>query len=169
MRLTFADLNASLDQHTVEIAGGGVVAGFLVRCTGSRKELGYIWSTGNVWRWRTADRAAWGERSTQRKAVEALTDSVAALAGTARRKSPATLPFDGPTDAAIMSAWRSATTASRPAKASAARVDEPARKAAAPAPKPAAPVQHIVWPDSNAHDLTAATSAALNKKRGGSR
>jgi len=51
------------------------MAGFLVRCTASRKELGYVWQAGSAWRWRTADEANHGERSSQRAAVQVLRDA----------------------------------------------------------------------------------------------
>jgi hypothetical protein len=67
-------LKAVLERHTVETPRGRV-AGFLVRCTASRKDLGWVWqtgATGSVWRWRTPDGNHYGERGAQRAAVQVL-------------------------------------------------------------------------------------------------
>jgi hypothetical protein len=67
-------LKALLEPHTVE-HNGGILAGFLVRCTASRKELGYVWQAGSAWRWQTPTRKNSGERSSQRAAVQVLREA----------------------------------------------------------------------------------------------
>lgn len=62
-----------LCSHTVTLEGGVTVAGFLVRSPGGR-ELGYIWCTGQRWRWRTMAGGAFGERATKKLAAEVLVD-----------------------------------------------------------------------------------------------
>jgi hypothetical protein len=156
VRLTFPALQATLEEHTVETKHG-VVAGFLVRGSGNRAPLGYTWSAGSSWRWRTPDGAHFGERSSQKAAVEALRSAYDVVHG-AR-------PYDivpTPTDADILTAWRSVSKGPRPDADIRARQRDAAPAAAKPVlPRPA---QTIVWGEQAA-GLTEAVGAALDKHR----
>lgn len=114
--------------------------GFTVRCTATRRAIGFIWwtvtgGTAVTWHWRTGDH--FGERNTERNAVQALRD-VSNLAGR--------LPFSGVDDTPVPSVRRSA----------------PVTTPATPAPAPAA--RRIVWADEPA-DLNAAIASAFAKGR----
>jgi hypothetical protein len=133
--------------HTVQTPGG-YVAGLLVRSAGSRKELGYIWAAGSVFRWQTPDGANYGERSTRGAAIDVLIDIYELRAG------QQTLPgFDIP----VPQAWAPLTQTPR----ASAPKPKPATPKPAPAP-PAEPVRHVVWADGD-HDLTSAVGAALRR------
>lgn len=136
MRLTWPALRAELVQHTVEWRGARF-AGFLVRDTGTRKDLGYVWQAGSVWRWRTPDQHS-GERTSQKAAVEVLRDAHDLRQGGApelpRREAPVV-------------------------------VHTPTRPTPRPAPAaaPSAPRRTVQW--GATVDLTAAISAALNREK----
>lgn len=160
MKTTWPELGATLASHTVKTARGAYMAGFLVRCLGSRKELGYIWTAGTVWCWQTPSGENHGERSTQRKAIEVLRDAHDLARGGAR------LPFDipTPTDADILDAWRSVGPLPRLGSPMRPQAPTP-RASASPTPAPAAaPVKKIVWNDAApAFDVSAAIAAGLKK------
>jgi hypothetical protein len=167
MKITLAKLNATLDQHTVDVAGGGVVAGFLVRCLGSGKELGYIWTTGNVWRWRTCDRTAWGERSTQRAAVETVVDAYAVSHGQPLSGRNYSDRYEHVIAKAGVAYYGS--SALPPTREADIKRDAPRAVRATPVPVahvPVAPTRHVVWStdNTNAHGITAATADALKVK-----
>jgi hypothetical protein len=158
MTVKYPALTAVLDQHTVD-TGRGLMAGFLVRCQRSRKELGHVWLAGSAWRWRTPDGAHYGERSTQRAAVQVLREAFDLEHGPQRP-----LPFSGdPTVAEIQEAWRAApvlrprpTTTVKPAPTRAAPPTPPPPAVEAP------PVKKIVW-TTQAPDLRAALDAAFRR------
>src|SRR5262252_1069874 len=70
---------AYVQAHTVETPDG-LVAGYLVRATGSGKTLGYVWAGGEGYYWRAADPRAFGERVTREAAIDVLCD-IAAVRG----------------------------------------------------------------------------------------
>lgn len=159
MTIKWPALKASLEPHTVE-ARGGRMAGFLVRCTASRKELGYVWKTGNVWRWRTPDDHS-GERTSQRAAVEVLRDAHDLRSGAT--KTPP-LPFDVALEESAKLPKRQAKPTPEP---------KPKREAPKPVvvvepepePPPAPkPPQRIVWSDQPSGDLTKAVADALRRR-----
>jgi hypothetical protein len=127
------DLGLVLTPHTVAVPGGRV-AGLLVRDARSRRDLGYIWSAGSVWRWQSADGTAYGERSTQRAAAQVLADVRDLARGPLR---PPALPFETP-----------AVVTPRPT----------------PRPRPTPPPdpipQVITWGDADSPDITAALTTA---------
>ena len=185
MRVKYPALKAELDSHTVATKHG-FFAGFLVRCSASRTEMGYVWSAGSAWRWRTADGQNTGERSSQQAAVRVLRDAYDL------RRQPSLLDtektFARPaTVREIQDAWRAPII--RPTRAAPPRLVKrppfvlppsslepkptPKQRAAirevvkAMAPEPEeAPVEKI---DRSKHassgDVTAALAAALEKKR----
>ena len=161
MTVKYPALAAVLEQHTVD-TGRGRMAGFLVRCSTSRKDLGYVWAAGaSSWRWRTPDGTHYGERSSQRAAVQVLREAydVAQAGG----GTPRALPFPG--DQAILAGWR-APLRVPPMKARAAT--PPAPKLVPPPhaapPVPAEPpLKKIVW-TTQAPGVTAALDAALNAR-----
>jgi len=154
MTIKWPALKAALEQHTIDWRGARL-AGFLVRCTASRKELGYVWKTGVVWRWRTPDNHS-GERTSQRAAVEVLRDAHDL------RQQPSLL--------GRLEEARDYERAKRATDAAPTFVAPtlPPMKAAAPKPPPvaAAPPKGIVWNDqAGMSDLTTAVADAL--RRGG--
>lgn len=166
MKTNFPDLSATLVQHTIDTPAG-IVGGYLVRCTASRRDLGYIWTAnGSAWRWRTPSGGNFGERSSQFAAVRTLREAFNLANGVTADRAPR-LPFDGtpaPTDADILSAWRTADAYRTPnvRRHSAPSV---ATKAPTEAPTaPPAPARRVVWnDDAPAFDVTAAIKAGLNK------
>jgi hypothetical protein len=151
-----------LTAHTVTTDDGRIVAGWLVRRATSRKEVGHVWQEGAVWKWRAAGSAFFGERSSERAAVEACSDSYDATHGVPLSMD---LPFTpAPTDADILEAWRS-VEAQRPdgfvRHTTAAPRTAPAKPAA-----PAEPVRHVEWKKGgHAFDVTAAMAASLRGKK----
>jgi hypothetical protein len=135
--LKFPALQASCEAHTVKV-GASLLSGFLVRCTASRKELGYVWQAGSSWRWRTPSGANSGERSSAVRAVEVLRQAFDLSRKPGEVRDPRPIPSPEP------------------------RVPVASEARRASRPEPAAP--RIVWPDA-VPDLTAAIAAAL--KRGG--
>jgi len=133
-----------LTSHTVDTERG-IVAGLLVRSAG--RQLGFIWRAGSVWRWRTPNGEAFGERATQRAATDVLVD-IAQLRG------------GGITAAAAAAA----STAPRPAARPAPRPAAAPQKASAPPPEPEAPRKPIVWADVDAADVTAALNRAWRNR-----
>jgi len=125
------------------------VAGFLVRATASRRELGYIWPLHGGWAWRTSDGAHFGERQKQRAAAQALLDAaLVAMRGPGvhvDRRLP---------DPAPAHAERIRTTMFP---------DPPPTPAPTPAPTPTKPTKPIQWAPSS-FDLTGAVAALLKKK-----
>jgi hypothetical protein len=116
--------------------------GFTVRCTATRRALGFIWwevTTGTTvcWHWRTGQ--FFGERTTERNAVQALRD-----VSNASAQRPLPLGDDSPAPTPARKV-REAHTAPQ----------------AAPAPTPAAPARRVVWNDEPEADITAALAAAL--------
>lgn len=71
MTVKYHAIRAELESHSVDTAHG-TMAGFLVRDSASRKELGFVWNAGSSWRWKTPDSKNYGERSMQGAAVETL-------------------------------------------------------------------------------------------------
>jgi hypothetical protein len=124
-----------LTSHTVD-TDRGIVAGLLVRSAG--RQLGFIWRAGSVWRWRTPNGDAFGERATQRAATDVLVD-IAKVRGGGITTTAAPRP-----------------AAPRPAP----RPIAAPQKASAPPPEPAAPRKPIVWADVDGADLTAALNRA---------
>lgn len=139
LRLTWPAYRAALTSHTVEVAGR-LVAGYLVRDTGTRRDLGYVWASGSSWQWR-ASASQYGERSSQEAAVRQLRD-IADLGTEAR---PVRLPFEVEPE-----------PAPRPRPAARAKV-----QAVVEEPEPA---RRVVWADTSATDLTAAIKRRLEKK-----
>jgi hypothetical protein len=159
MTIKWPALKAALEAHTVATSRG-LMSGFLVRCTSSRKELGYVWQAGSAWRWQTPDGANRGERSSQRAAVEVLRDAHDVRAG--GTPTATTLPFD---DAPI-----TLPTTARPMKPRAPRPttgSEPVRnRVVTPKvepPPPPVPEKRIVWGEQTG-DLTQAVADALRRR-----
>lgn len=75
---------ASLTDHTVDTTAG-TFAGFLVRKYG--RELGYVWTQGGVWHWRSVSGRNFGDRQKKHSAVQALVDAFAAYS--AKKSVPA--------------------------------------------------------------------------------
>jgi hypothetical protein len=156
MRVKYPALTAVLDQHTVD-TGRGVMAGFLVRCTASQRELGHVWQTGNVWRWRTPDQHS-GERATQRAAVQVLREAHDLRSGPQRP-----LPFSGdPTVSEITTAWRQPIVLPKMKPKAPPLEQLPPRRptASVTAPEPP-PVKKIVW--STQPGVTDALDAAIRR------
>jgi len=148
IRLSWPALRAALESHTVQ-TDRGLVAGFLVRCTSSRKELGYVWQAGSSWRWKSPE--GFGERSTLKAAVEVVREAHDVRQG-------AGLP--------LPEAWRhpvllrpTPVAEARPAPRPAPRPD--------PKPEPAPePEPQIVWPDeASAPDLMSAIAERMAQFR----
>jgi hypothetical protein len=137
--------------HTVEGPDGGRLAGYLVRDPGSMRHLGYIWPAGATWRWRTVDGRSFGERATQRAAVQVLCDAATA----ARQPAlPRTL------------ARTELPEQVRPEAGATPLVTKP--RVPFEAPRPARePERHVVWPDDppafDPASLTSAIAAALRR------
>lgn len=147
MKITWPELKATLESHTVEVPGG-LLAGFLVRCTTSRSILGSVWSAGQSWRWRDAKGEHFGERSSQRAAVQVLRDAF----DVSRGSSTPRLPFD------LRSTVIEAATTPR---ATSRTMTRPTPSIVAPAP----PVRRIVWNDAApAFDMTAAVAKEFGKQ-----
>jgi len=156
MNVSFPTLRAACTAHTVDTARG-LVAGYLVRCTTSRRDLGYIWPAGASWRWKTPNGLSFGERSTASRAVETLRD-ISDLQDTPTGQGPAPMPasprplFDG-NDPYI-----------RPIKPEAPTVTRPRR----PEPEPHHPEPRVA-PDSKPDprmvaNLTAGILAAFKRR-----
>lgn len=130
---------------------GGYVAGFLVRATASRRDLGYVWRGPKLWHWRGPDGSLYREgiASSRETAVENLWDD-----GEANGRVWSRPPLDAAVTAAM-----AAPTYRPPVQAQ--RV--PA-KAARPEP-PAVPAPKIDWDAAVGIDLTAAVGAALGRNR----
>jgi hypothetical protein len=165
MTITWADLRAICIPHTVDVRGG-IVSGYLVRCTSSRTNMGHVWQTGSVWRFRTCANldaplgAAFqtGERPTQRSAVAALRALISGV-GDPRPAPPVPTDHDAPrarviTAPPVHQRHAPARPTPRPAVV---RDDERAAPEALPA-------QRIVWTDTPMGDLTAAMAARLGRK-----
>ena len=137
------DKQQGLTDHTID-TDEGIVAGYVLKSSGA--VVGYLWCTGQVWKWKSADHTAFGERQTKKAAVETLFDVRATSTGQARATRPH-LP--------------------QPLATYAERI-RPTAAFRAPAPEP--PVQQVVWGDSETDgaDLTAAIGASLNRHKGGS-
>jgi hypothetical protein len=161
MRVKYPALAAMLDRHTVD-TGRGVMAGFLVRCSASTKDLGYVWATGNAWRWRTPSGEHYGERSSQRAAVQVLREAYDVAHGPQRA-----LPFrDEEGQASGQASGKASGQASRPQarpqgrpQGRASRPQTQGRPQAPPAA--AVPPKQIVW--STQPDLTGALDAAFRR------
>lgn len=140
------DKQQGLTDHTID-TDEGIVAGLMLKSSGA--VVGYLWCTGQVWKWRSADGAAFGERQTKKAAVETLYDVRAAATGQLRANRP---PLPSPAERIIKD---------RPTAAFAAPKPEP---------EPVVFVRQVVWGDSETDgaDLTAAIGAALNRHKGGS-
>jgi hypothetical protein len=149
-----------LTPHTVDVEGG-IVAGLLVR-TKSRRDLGYIWRAGSVWRWRTVNNSSYGERYSQQAAVTVLRDI--ALVMTQPVPVVSSLPMK---DQDILAMWRERAKGSSSTPRATAPPSTP-RVVAKTTPPPATPARRIVWDttNTNAHDLTAAIGAALKREQG---
>ena len=187
MTVKYPALKAVLDRHTVETPRG-LMSGFLVRCMASRKDLGYVWQAGSAWRWRTPDGQHYGERSTQRAAVQVLRDghdlSVRNASLPQAEFDARSLPFEevegpqplgpqpqpqpqpkapqGPQPTAKGGPPRPQPKAPQPQPKA---PQAPKAKAQPKAPKPAAepPVQKIVW-TTQAADVTSALAAAFKRQ-----
>lgn len=135
------DKQQGLTDHTIDTESG-IVAGLMLRSGGTT--LGYLWCSGQVWQWRSADGQHFGERQTKKAAVETLHDIRDLATGQVRANRPA-LP---PPAERIIHARPTIFT----------RETEPA------------PKRQVVWGDdeTDAASLTAAIGAALNKHKGGS-
>jgi hypothetical protein len=160
MTLKWPALKAALEQHTVETPRGRL-AGFLVRCTASRKELGYVWQAGSAWRWRMPDGGHSGERSSQRAAVQVLRDAHDLTHGL-REKRLLDILEDEP---AILESAR-VTVTLPPMKPR--RVDP--KPPATPKVKrevlpPTPPVKKIDWNTYQPTNVTAALGAALKDEK----
>jgi hypothetical protein len=133
--------------HTVPLDGTRV-AGYLVRCARSGKELGFVWAANELhgpWRWASMDATVYGERGAMQRAIEVLAD----IRDLHDRTGPAA-------DRAIVKAWERPSRPERPAP----------RPAPPPAPStPPAPDQKVplVWGDG-ALDLTAALADQWRKR-----
>jgi hypothetical protein len=176
---TFTEFSATIEPHSVDTPQG-VIGGYLVRCAASRKTLGYIWPAGAVWRWRTDDGQAYGERSTQRLAVEVLRDAFNVAHGialSADQPRQPRLPLDE-TTREILDAWKSTPIIRRPrppAPVSDRRFDELRQKFGGTAPDPdpepdptpdPKPTKRIVWnDDAPVLDVTAALADAFKKRK----
>ena len=99
MRVKYPAMKAELESHTVETPQGRL-AGFLVRCTASRKDLGYVWQAGSAWRWQTPNGKHSGERSSQQVAVRVLRDAFDL------RRQPSLLEGATEENEVITKAWR---------------------------------------------------------------
>ncbi len=155
--LNWPSFAAVLVVHTVKNDEGVLVAGYLVRCTSSRADLGWLWPrsvSSAIWNYRSADGRTFGERSSLKSAVEVLRDVYSITHGQTLSSRPvvtrdARLPLGLDERATSIDRSRSSTPRSAPP---------------APVVSPAAPVRHITWGDDDSHpDLTSATAAALNR------
>jgi hypothetical protein len=145
---TYPSLYAALTPDTVNGRRGSTV-----RCTASLRDIGFIWWSADgstvTWHWRTGE--YFGERTTERNAVQALRDVANAMSGRTLPRGP------DDTDTTTRATTSRATTRRAPADA----------VAPAPAPKalaPQAPARRVVWGDE-AHqpDLAAAIAAAFRQ------
>jgi len=170
-RITWPALRATLESHTVQPSTGGPrVAGFLVRCTSTRCELGYVWNAGSSWHWQMPEGAAhYGERSSQRAAVQVLREAHdLATTGCAQQSRLPLLNIDYVEDE-MPSLLDSIDRAGRPTRErEAAPVPSGGGRAATlfqtkPVPKP--PTRNVVWDSTNTGtpDLTATVAAAFRK------
>jgi hypothetical protein len=152
-----------LTAHTVTTDDGRIVAGWLVRRATSRKEVGHIWEDGGVWKWRAAGSSFFGERSTQRAALDACSDSYDVAHG---QPLSMDLPFTpAPTDADILDAWRS-VEAQRPDGFVRHTTTAPTAPRAPRPVTPAEPVRHVEWKKAGqGFDVTAAMAAGLRGKK----
>jgi len=162
INVSWPSLHAKLESHTVSLpvdqrrGGVSVVAGFFVRCTLSNMHVGWIWSQGDAFAWRTPDDANFGTRSTLRGAVEVLRDAQNLRSSGCAQQSPRRTLLDDLRDSIDE---RSATTATIRERASV--VSAPVKPAA-----PAAPARRVVWNDSApAFDVAAAIRAGLKVNR----
>ena len=137
--------------HTIDDGRGGLLSGLLVRSSG--RTLGYIWRAGSAWRWKTGDGLSFGERSSQKTALDVLADIAALRAGTLNAAPAAPAGPRAPR-------WAPPARPTMPAR-------ETPRQAPAPAPEPEPEftAQPIVW--SDAPDLTSTLASIFAKQRGG--
>jgi hypothetical protein len=145
---SYPSLYAALNPATLE----GGHRGSRVRCTATQRELGDIWWTAAgstvTWHWRTGE--AFGERTTERNAVQALRDVANARAG---RMALPRRPVEDDTP-----------PVERPARA--ARPSAPERTAP-PAPSAPTPVKRIEWgTGGGTFDVTAAMAKGLKDLKG---
>jgi hypothetical protein len=145
-------LRASLEAHTVDVRGRRV-AGYLVRCSASRREMGYVWQMGNAWGWQTPTAKNYGERSSRHAAVKVLRDVFDLQHDISRARQYTPLP----TDQAVLDSWRAPRRASSPASST--------TPPAAPTPRPAPVKQQIDWSTSTTSDLTSAIADALKRTK----
>jgi len=172
MTLKWPALKAMLEPHTVDTPRGRL-AGFLVRCTASRKELGYVWQAGSAWRWRTPDDHS-GERSSQRAAVQVLRDAWDLAHGVRETRLLDILEDEpaivGTLPGGVFEHGKPKLTFTLPPMKP-RRVDPkptPAPKVTRPKVKPdPPPVQKIDWTRYQPTNVTAAVDAALKKDRRG--
>ena len=139
MTIKWPALKAVLEPHTVDTPRGRL-GGFLVRCTATRKELGYVWPAGSAWRWQTPDRKNSGERSAQRAAVEVLRDAYDLAHGV---PAPTIrLPFDEDNDEVVVTTARPRPPLAKPLSTTLPRSwtnlppMKPRRPDSAPPPQP---------------------------------
>jgi len=156
----YPQLTAVLDRHTVQ-TDRGLMAGFLVRCTSSRKELGHVWQAGSAWRWRTPDGQHYGERSTQRAAVQVLRDAHDLAHGAQQRPLPlsgegAAPEWHPPAELPPMK------PAAPPLETKPKRERKPRATPPTPPRVEPPPVKKIVW-TPQAPDVTDALAAAIRK------
>jgi hypothetical protein len=164
------DLGVTLTHHTVP-TGHGLMAGFLVRFTGTTTDIGYVWTSGGSWRWQTVKAEHYGERTTKRLATMALRDSFAVMTGRPLTTTTTRTPVLTQRDADILDAWgtsparsvgRSSTTSTpRPVVVPVTAQTVP--ETVPPVVRPV--VRQIVWDDTApAFDVTAALDAAFRNR-----
>ena len=148
---------AVLQPHSVKREDGTFTAGYLVRCSASRREMGHVWwmHLTNVWGWRTPDGQHYGERQTRHAAIDVLRQAFDLAhditnARVYRAQPTVDLRDSSTTHATTASSARATTTTTT-------------KTAAAPAPRvPSTP--QITWTNDASADLTAAVAAALRKE-----
>lgn len=144
-------LAADLVSHTVRDpqARGVLHAGYLVRCTATHRELGFVWpmgegaTFGKAWGWVTPDASGYGERVNRRAAVQALRD------------------------VATATTWRAPMVViEHEDVVERARQQSPRPR---PEPKPEPEPKRIVWPETpvnlNVGDLTDKIREALKRQQ----
>jgi len=136
----YPSLYAALEPSTAPDGKRGAT----VRCTATRRELGFVWwsstaTNGVVWNWRTGEN--FGERNTERNAVQALRDISNLSSG---------LPFSASPDPTPAPAPR--------------RTPSPASAPVAAPTASSAPARRVVWDDEQAPGLTDAIAAALRAR-----
>ena len=162
MRLTFTALRATCEPHTVMV-GARRVAGYLVRHSGSRKDLGYVWRESDwCWHWRTPGGQHFGERTNQRAAVEVLVE-IAKLGDAALAHYTQPLPFEVDITPTVErpAPKPKPKKPPLPAPRTAAGSPPPTKPPAAKPPTAAKPT--ITWAD--VPDLTDAVERALKRRR----